>query len=162
MTFFLKNMISGKIKDLTGGGGGGEGGEEEKTEEGDGKPTAKSSGMTREEFEEYQRQLLEEKIERDNAFTQRKAERATVRLHMRDKYRLSQSDKDESQIQLAGGDVELPEELAKMVQEDEDEEESNDSFLGTIQNMDFDTIKIKAQETFTEIKLTAEEKCSVM
>ncbi|XP_078054877.1 complexin-4c [Mustelus asterias] len=162
MSFLLKSMISGKMKDLTGGGGGGGGGEEEKTEEGDGKPSAKSTGMSREDFEEYQRQLLEEKIERDNVFTQKKAERATVRLHMRDKYRLPQNDKDESQIQMAGGDVDLPEELAKMVQADEEEEEANESFLGTIQNMDFDTIKIKAQETFTEIKQTAEEKCSLM
>uniref|UniRef100_UPI00398E7593 complexin-4-like n=1 Tax=Pristiophorus japonicus TaxID=55135 RepID=UPI00398E7593 len=162
MAFLLKTMISEKIKNLGGGGGGGGGEEEKTTEEGDGKPTPKSTGMTREEFEEYQRQLIEEKIERDNQFTQKKAERATVRLHMRGKYRLSQNEKDESQIQLAGGDVDLPEDLAKMVQADEEEEEVNDSFLGTIQNMDFDTIKIKAQETLTEIKQTAEEKCSVM
>ncbi|XP_067824779.1 complexin-4-like [Heptranchias perlo] len=160
MAFFLKTMISEKMKNLGGGGGGG--GEEEKTEEGDGKPTPKNTGMTREEFEEYQRQLVEEKIERDNMFTQKKAERATVRVHMREKYRLRQSEKDESQIQVAGGDVDLPDDLAKMVQEDEEEEEANNSFLGTIQNMDFDTIKTKAQETFTDIKQTAEEKCSVM
>ncbi|XP_078279862.1 complexin-4-like [Rhinoraja longicauda] len=160
MAILLKTMISGKIKELGGGGGGG--GEEDKAAEGDGKPTPQSSGMTRDEFEEYQRQLLDEKIERDNAFTQKKAERATVRLHMRDKYRLPQNDKDESQLQMAGGDVDLPEELAKMVQEDEEEEEASNSFLGTIQNMDFDTLKVKAQETFTEMKQTAEEKCSVM
>ncbi|XP_032903195.1 complexin-4-like isoform X2 [Amblyraja radiata] len=157
MAILLKSMISGKIKDLGGGGG-----EEDKATEGDGKPTPQSTGMTRDEFEEYQRQLLEEKIERDNAFTQKKAERATIRLHMRGKYRLPQNDKDENQLQMAGGDVDLPEDLAKMMQEDEEDEEASNSILGSIQNMDFDTLKVKAQETFTEMKQTAEEKCSVM
>uniref|UniRef100_A0A493TUK6 Complexin 3 n=1 Tax=Anas platyrhynchos platyrhynchos TaxID=8840 RepID=A0A493TUK6_ANAPP len=48
------------------------------------------NGMSREEFEEYQRQLLEEKIERDKAFAHKKAERAAVRMHLRDKYHLAQ------------------------------------------------------------------------
>uniref|UniRef100_A0A8C5NR31 CPLX3 protein n=1 Tax=Junco hyemalis TaxID=40217 RepID=A0A8C5NR31_JUNHY len=56
----------------------------------DEKAAALPSTMAREEFEEYQRQLLEEKIERDKAFAQRKAERATVRMHLRDKYHLAQ------------------------------------------------------------------------
>lgn len=56
----------------------------------DGKATTLPNGMAREEFEEYQRQLLEEKIERDKAFAQKKAERATVRMHLRDKYHLAQ------------------------------------------------------------------------
>ncbi|XP_066192142.1 complexin-3-like isoform X2 [Sylvia atricapilla] len=56
----------------------------------DDKAAALPNGMAREEFEEYQRQLLEEKIERDKVFAQRKAERATVRMHLRDKYHLAQ------------------------------------------------------------------------
>lgn len=72
---------------------------------------------------------------------------------------------DETQIQLAGDDVDLPEDLRKMVDEDQDEEEEKDSILGqlqNLQNMDLDTIKEKAQATFTEIKQSAEQKCSVM
>lgn len=72
---------------------------------------------------------------------------------------------DENQIQMAGDDVDLPEDLRKMVNEDQEEEEDKDSILGQIQNlqnMDLDTIKEKAQATFTEIKQTAEQKCSVM
>uniref|UniRef100_A0A4W3GLM1 Complexin 4c n=1 Tax=Callorhinchus milii TaxID=7868 RepID=A0A4W3GLM1_CALMI len=151
MSFLLKNMLSQKMKNLSGGGG-----EEEKTETGDGTPTPASTGMTREEFEEYQRQ------ERDNRWLLKKAERATLRVHMREKYRLPQSEKDENHIQMVGGDVDLPEDLAKMVEADEEEEEANDSFLGSIQNMDFDMFKNKAQDTFIEIKQSAEEKCSVM
>lgn len=58
----------------------------------------------------------------------------------------------------------MPEELAKMVEEDEEQEEINDSFIGRLQNleMDFDTIKAKAQSTITEVKQAAEEKCVLM
>ncbi|XP_005999114.1 complexin-4c [Latimeria chalumnae] len=154
MAFFLKTMVGGQMKNL-----GGE--QESEKEDGDGKETAESKGMTREESEEYQRQLVEEKIERDNMFAYKKAERATLRVQLRDKYRLPKSERDESQIQMVGGDVDVPEELAKMVEEDE-EEEANDTFLGKLQNMDFDTIKNKAQESFIEMKQTAEEKCSLM
>ncbi|KQK82205.1 Retinal homeobox protein Rx1 [Amazona aestiva] len=68
------------------------GGEEEppKGPPKDAKEATLPIGMSREEFEEYQRQLLEEKIERDKAFAQRKAGRAAVRMHLRNKYRLAQ------------------------------------------------------------------------
>lgn len=72
---------------------------------------------------------------------------------------------DENQIQMAGDDVDLPEDLRKMVDEDQEEEEDKDSILGqlqNLQNMDLDAIKEKAQATFSEIKQTAEQKCAVM
>lgn len=72
---------------------------------------------------------------------------------------------DENQIQMAGDDVGLPEDLQKMVAEDQEEEEDKDSILGqlqNIQNMDMDAIKEKAQATFTEMKQAAEQKCSMM
>lgn len=75
-----------------------------------------------------------------------------------------QSAQDDATIQMSGDDLDLPEELAKMVEEDEEEEEINDSFLGKLQNMDvdFDAIKAKAQNTMSEVKQTAEEKCVTM
>lgn len=78
---------------------------------------------------------------------------------------LYQSELDENQIQMAGDDVGLPEDLQKMVAEDQVEEEDKDSILGqlqNIQNMDMDAIKEKAQATFTEMKQAAEQKCCVM
>ncbi|XP_058870195.1 complexin-4 [Acipenser ruthenus] len=159
MSFLLKAMIGNPMKNMAGGAAEEE---EKKKEEGDGKETPQSKGMTREEFEEYQRQLVEEKIERDKQFAQKKAERASLRILMRDKHRLPQSEKDDAQIQIVGGDVDLPEDLAKMVEQDEEEEEVNDSLLGKIQNMDFEVIKTKAQTTLTEMKEAAEEKCAVM
>ncbi|XP_060616779.1 complexin-4 [Anolis sagrei] len=160
MAFLMKSMLSNQVKNLGLGGGG-----EEKTEEAAPSDPAAAAGMTREEYEEYQKQVIEEKMERDAAFTQKKAERAVLRVHMREKYRLPKSELDENQIQMAGDDVDLPEDLQKMVAEDQVEEEDKDSILGqfqNLQNMDMDTIKEKAQATFTDIKQAAEEKCSVM
>lgn len=80
-------------------------------------------------------------------------------------YFLSQSELDDTQIQLGGDEVDLPEDLQKMVAEDQEEEEDKDTLLGqlqNIQNMDMDAIKEKVQATFTDIKQSAEQKCSVM
>ncbi|KAG5834613.1 hypothetical protein ANANG_G00263310 [Anguilla anguilla] len=75
------------------------------------------------------------------------------------------SEQDENMIQMAGDDVDVPEELLKMVDEDATEEEEKDSIFGQIQNlqnMDMDQIKEKAQATLTDMKTKAEEKCSIM
>ncbi|XP_018426007.1 PREDICTED: complexin-4 [Nanorana parkeri] len=160
MAFLLKGMVSSQLKSFGLGDT-----SEEKKEGSEASDPAAAAGMTREEYEEYQRQLLEEKMERDAAFNQKKAERATLRVHLREKYRLPQSEKDDNQIQMAGDDVELPEDLQKMMAEDQVEEEEKSSFMGhiqSIQNMDMDTFKEKATATFTEIKQSAEEKCLLM
>ncbi|KAM9067770.1 complexin-3 [Sarcophilus harrisii] len=158
MAFMVKTMVGGQLKNLAGGLGGGE-------EKGEGdKSAAEAQGMTREEYEEYQKQLVEEKMERDAQFTQRKAERATLRSHFRDKYRLPKNETDDNQIQMAGGDVELPKELAKMIEEDNEEEEEKASVIGqltNIPNLDLGSIKDKAQATLGELKQSA-EKCHIM
>lgn len=76
-----------------------------------------------------------------------------------------QSEQDENMIEMAGDDVDVPEELLKMVDEDATEEEGKDSIMGqfqNLQNMDMDQLKEKASATVTELKTKAEEKCSVM
>ncbi|XP_036386029.1 complexin-4a [Megalops cyprinoides] len=159
MSFLLKSMVSNQVKNLGLGGG------EEKSEDSTPADPAAAAGMTREEYEEYQKQLVEEKMQRDADFLHKKAERATLRVCLREKYRLPKSEQDENMIQMAGDDVDVPEELLKMVDEDATEEEEKDSILGQIQNlqnMDMDQIKEKAQATFTEMKTKAEEKCSLM
>lgn len=75
---------------------------------------------------------------------------------------MSQSTQDTALVEMAGDDIDVPEELAKMVDEDEEEEEANDSFLNRLQNLDMDTLKTKAQSTMTEMKQNAEEKCTLM
>ncbi|TEA34993.1 hypothetical protein DBR06_SOUSAS9710066, partial [Sousa chinensis] len=158
MAFMVKTMVGGQLKNLTGSLGGGE-------DKGDGdKSAAEAQGMSREEYEEYQKQLVEEKMERDAQFTQRKAERATLRSHFRDKYRLPKNETDESQIQMAGGDVELPRELAKMIEEDTEEEEERASVLGqlpSLPGLDLGSLKDKAQTTLGGLKQSA-EKCRIM
>ncbi|XP_074784126.1 complexin-3-like [Athene noctua] len=115
------------------------------------------NGMAREEFEEYQRQLLEEKIERDKAFVQKKAERATLRMHMRDKYHLPQDERDDAQLHVAGGAVELPQELAAMVhsEEEEDKEEEDDgafAFLTKLREVNLLALRDSALGSMDEMK----------
>lgn len=60
--------------------------------------------------------------------------------------------------------MELPSELAKMIAEDNQEEEHKQSVLGqlsSLQDMDIDQLKDKAQATFRDFKETA-EKCEIM
>ncbi|XP_042600504.1 complexin-3-like [Cyprinus carpio] len=156
MAFMVKHVVGGQLKNLTGG-------LTEDKSDGD-KSDAAAKGMTQEEFEQYQQQLEEEKQERDASFAQKKAERATVRSHFRDKYRLPKNELDETQIQAAADDVELPTELAKMIAEDNQEEEQKQSVLGhltNIQNVDMGHLKDKAQATLEDLKSSA-EKCCVM
>lgn len=55
MAFMVKTMVGGQLKNLTGSLGGCE-------DKGDGdKSAAEAQGMSREEYEEYQKQLVEEK-----------------------------------------------------------------------------------------------------
>lgn len=55
MAFLMNQMLGDKLKSFTGGGGEGNG------KAGEGKESAESKGMSREEFEEYQKQMVEEK-----------------------------------------------------------------------------------------------------
>ncbi|XP_035204323.1 complexin-3-like [Oxyura jamaicensis] len=139
------------------------GGEEEPKEPPkDTKAATLPNGMSREEFEEYQRQLLEEKIERDKAFAHKKAERAAVRMHLRDKYHLAQDERDDAQLHVAGGAVELPQELAAMVHSEEEEEEEEEegafAFLTKLREIDLPALRGRALDTVDEVK----EKCSLM
>ncbi|KAM4657885.1 complexin-3-like [Amazona ochrocephala] len=142
------------------------GGEEEppKGPPKDAKEATLPIGMSREEFEEYQRQLLEEKIERDKAFAQRKAGRAAVRMHLRNKYRLAQDERDDAQLHVAGGAVELPQELATMVHGEVGEEEEQDgstgafAFLSKLRDVDLPALRDQALGSVGEVK----EKCALM
>ncbi|XP_053855651.1 complexin-3-like [Vidua macroura] len=119
------------------------------------------SSVAREEFEEYQRQLLEEKIERDKAFAQRKAERATVRMHLRDKYHLAQDERDDAQVHMAGGAVELPQDLAAMVHSEEEEEDGSAgafAFLEKLRQVELPALRDRALGGVDQVR----EKCALM
>ncbi|NWV83467.1 CPLX3 protein, partial [Dasyornis broadbenti] len=119
------------------------------------------NGMAREEFEEYQRQLLEEKIERDKVFAQRKAERATVRMHLRDKYHLAQDERDDAQVHVAGGAVELPQDLAAIVHSEEEEEDGSAgafAFMAKLREVELPALRDRALGGVDQVK----EKCALM
>ncbi|MGH0165610.1 UNVERIFIED_CONTAM: hypothetical protein FKN15_049274 [Acipenser sinensis] len=59
MSFLLKSMVSSQVKNLGLGGG-----EEEKKDDGAAADPAAAAGMTREEYEEYQKQVVEENPQR--------------------------------------------------------------------------------------------------
>ncbi|KTG05950.1 hypothetical protein cypCar_00040098 [Cyprinus carpio] len=178
MAFMVKHVVGGQLKNLTGG-------LTEDKSDGD-KSDAAAKGMTQEEFEQYQQQLEEENGRaRRTRFAQKKGGEATVRLshletntgcqrvkfdtHVIDFspfpwFSVSQNELDETQIQAAADDVELPTELAKMIAEDNQEEEQKQSVLGhltNIQNVDMGHLKDKAQATLEDLKSSA-EKCCVM
>uniref|UniRef100_A0A673M718 Complexin-4-like n=1 Tax=Sinocyclocheilus rhinocerous TaxID=307959 RepID=A0A673M718_9TELE len=121
-------------------------------------------GMSREEYEEYQKQMVDEKMERDAEYATRKAERACLRTCLREKYRIPKV-RDEIMIQQAGDDIDVPEELIKMVDGEAPQEEEKESIMGqmqNLQNMDMGQLKEKAQATFVEMKSKAEEKCTLV
>lgn len=79
-------------------------------------------------------------------------------------FSVPQNELDETQIQQAGDDVNLPTELAKMIAEDNQEETHKQSVLGqlsNIQNVDIDQLKDKAQATLEDLKKQTEN-CSLM
>uniref|UniRef100_A0A672LZJ7 Complexin-4-like n=1 Tax=Sinocyclocheilus grahami TaxID=75366 RepID=A0A672LZJ7_SINGR len=130
-------------------------------------------GMSREEYEEYQKQMVEEKMERDAEYATRKAERACLRTCLREKYRIPKSCLRHVcklwvlgiMIQQAGDDIDVPEELIKMVDGEAPQEEEKESIMGqmqNLQNMDMGQLKEKAHATFVEMKSKAEEKCTLM
>ncbi|KAI6072179.1 Complexin-3-like protein [Aix galericulata] len=152
----MASFFTTALKNLRGGE------EEPQAPPKDTKAATLPNGMSREEFEEYQRQLLEEKIERDKAFAHKKAERAAVRMHLRDKYHLAQDERDDAQLHVAGGAVELPQELAAMVRSEEEEEEEEEegafAFLTKLREIDLPALRGRALGTVDEVK----EKCSLM
>ncbi|CDQ77450.1 unnamed protein product [Oncorhynchus mykiss] len=158
MAFMVKQMVGGHVKNLTGG-------LTEEKPEGE-KSEAAAAGMTQEEFEQYQQQVAYYKAAFILCDVQCKdaAERVPLQAPVRHALFYASNELDDTQIQQAGDDVELPTELAKMIADDNKEEESKMSVLGhltNIQNVDMDQLKDKAQATLEDLKQSA-EKCNLM
>lgn len=71
-----------------------------------------------------------------------------------------QDERDDAQLHVAGGAVELPQELAAMVrgEEEEEEEEGAFAFLTKLREIDLPALRGRALGTVDEVK----EKCSLM
>lgn len=75
----------------------------------------------------YQADLESERVIKEEAHAQKNAERATMRVHFRKKFKLSKNIKDTSHLRAVRGKVKLPPELAKMVHS---EKKSKDNRFG--------------------------------
>lgn len=94
-------------------------------------------------------------------FAQKKAERATVRMHLRDKYHLAQDERDGAQVHVAGGAVELPQDLAAMVHSEEEEEDGSAgafAFLAKVRDVELPALRDRALGGVEQVK----EKCGLM
>lgn len=75
-----------------------------------------------------------------------------------------QDERDDAQLHVAGGAVELPQELAAMVQSEEEEEDDDDdgagafAFLTKLREVDLPALRDRALGTVDEVK----EKCALM
>ena len=77
----------------------------------------------------------------------------------------AQSEMDENQVQTAGADVDVPEDLRRMVAEDQEEEEDQGSVLGRLQSLqgvDLDAVRDRARAAASELRQAAERKCAAM
>ena len=75
-----------------------------------------------------------------------------------------QDERDDAQLHVAGGAVELPQELAAMVHSEEEEEEEEDggagafAFLTKLREVDLPALRDRALGSVDEVK----EKCTLM
>ncbi|XP_059837135.1 complexin-3-like [Hypanus sabinus] len=67
--------------------------------------------LNREEYRMHLEELEKEKRKRHEDFAQRKAERAALRIRLRERYQLQQDERDGRQLREATRTVELPAEL---------------------------------------------------
>ncbi|KAM4662103.1 complexin-4-like [Discoglossus pictus] len=98
---------------------------------------------------------------RDMLYAQKKAERAVMREHLREKYHLSPNSRDEQQVKVAGGNRQMSKELRVMVQREEPRSEDF-SILGALgyQSLDLDYIKKSAHSTMDSLQTGT--RCSLM
>ncbi|XP_053559317.1 complexin-3-like [Bombina bombina] len=111
--------------------------------------------------EQHRKDIQEEMKRRDSLFAQRKAERAVMREHFREKYHLTQNSRDEQQVKGAGGNRKMSKDLRIMVKQDEP---SSDDFsiLGMLgyHSLDLDYLKKSAHSTMDSIQPAA--RCLLM
>ncbi|XP_078390220.1 complexin-3-like [Cetorhinus maximus] len=76
---------------------------------------SKAGKLSRKDYRRHLQALEEEKKKRDEDFARKKVERAAMRSHLRQKYQLGQNETDTRQLKAVKGRVDLPEDLAAIV-----------------------------------------------
>uniref|UniRef100_UPI00398F26F5 complexin-3-like n=1 Tax=Pristiophorus japonicus TaxID=55135 RepID=UPI00398F26F5 len=110
------------------------------------------------------RELEEEKKKRDEDFAQKKAERAAMRSHLREKYQLRQNEKDTQRLKMVSGRVELPPELATIAKVGR-RPENGQSLLGelpALPDINLTELGQTARATFSQLQQTTHRQCPLM
>ncbi|XP_060113069.1 uncharacterized protein LOC132585278 [Heteronotia binoei] len=84
-----------------------------------------------------------DRSKRDAAFVQRKAERAAMRAHLREKYQLPKSRTDKKQMEAAGGQVTFPQDLLAIVKSKATSDAG--SLFPGFGDLDFSSFRMTAQ-----------------
>ncbi|XP_042294858.1 complexin-3-like isoform X2 [Sceloporus undulatus] len=95
---------------------------------------------------------------REAAFVQRKAERASMRAHLREKYHLPKNRTDKKQLEMAGGKTKLPQDLLVIVKPKASSESG--SIFSTWRGLDFSSLRITAENAVESLKQPVQ--CPVM
>ncbi|XP_048366588.1 complexin-3-like [Sphaerodactylus townsendi] len=88
-----------------------------------------------------------QKSNRDAVFVQKKAERAAMRAHLREKYQLPRSRKDKKQVEAAGQKVTLPQDLLAIVKSKAPSEAGS-----LFPSLDFSSFRMTAQNAVQSLQ----------
>ncbi|XP_077178555.1 complexin-3-like [Paroedura picta] len=99
-----------------------------------------------------------QKNKRDATFTQRKAERAAMRAHLREKYQLPKNRMDKKQMEAAGGKVTVPQDLLAIVKSKASSDTG--SFFSGFSDLDFSSFRTTAQNAMRSLQHPVQ--CPVM
>ncbi|XP_018420729.1 PREDICTED: complexin-3-like [Nanorana parkeri] len=103
-------------------------------------PTPPRANVTRRWSSEDQRHRLlrPETTRRSSLHSQQKAERALMREHFREKYKLPMNNSDQQQLRAAGGNIRLPKDLRSIVRHEEPYRQES-SFVQLLSYRDLNT-----------------------
>ncbi|XP_053133718.1 complexin-3-like [Hemicordylus capensis] len=99
-----------------------------------------------------------QKGKRDTAFAQRKAERAAMRVHLREKYQLPKNRTDKKQLEAARGKPKLPHDLLAIVKPKATSESG--SIFSSFGDLDFGSLRTTAQNAVQSLQRPVQ--CPVM
>ncbi|KAL2084726.1 hypothetical protein ACEWY4_020244 [Coilia grayii] len=109
----------------------------------------------------YQADLERERKQREAMNAQKNAERAAMRAHFRRKYQLPKNSKDSNHLRSKEGKVNLPRDLAAMVQPDNPSKEDAYNLLSAFQGLSFN-MGILSGQKHTKTPTPVNTECKVM
>ncbi|TFJ97918.1 beta-keratin-related protein-like [Platysternon megacephalum] len=98
------------------------------------------------------------KSKRDVVYAQRKAERAAIRTHIREKYQLPKNKVDKKQLEVIGGKVKMLQDHVAVVRPQGTPE--SDSCISGLSAMDLSSLKKTTESTMQSLRLGL--RCPIM